>query len=295
MFGVPFALDREVHGLAPTAPGGAAPTEIHEADPEEALAWGDSSDWPEVATVPPRSQFPDAERVLVVGRDDSRGGFRLWSRGGGDFLVSRDGMSVRTHSRGVVRETWERILLAQVLPLVAALRGHELLHASGVLVDDTAIALVGPSGIGKSTFSRHLVDRGGTLIADDVLSLVEEGDHVLAHPGPAIAHLGSGDGHDKKRLTVATTTMPVRVGSVYFLQRVPAGSPAEITPVDQMPAFMANAFVNYVSDADRLTRQLSLYSVLSRSARVYRAAFPVTTSTEALASHLLRPGETHGT
>src|SRR5262245_11969164 len=83
-----------------------------------------------------------AERVLERRRRDGRLvmavdhhpdlGFRVYAPHNGRHLVSPDG--ARIFSTRPVRALWrwQRLLLAQVLPLAATLQGLELLHASAV-------------------------------------------------------------------------------------------------------------------------------------------------------------------
>ena len=62
-------------------------------------------------------------------------------------------------------------------------RGITCLHASCVVVGETALALVGQSGAGKSTTAAALSARGYSVISDDVLPLKEVEDRFYAIPG----------------------------------------------------------------------------------------------------------------
>ncbi len=66
---------------------------------------------------------------------------------------------------------WQRLLVAQVLPFAALLRGLEVFHASGVVLGGEAIALLGPSHSGKTSLAMELCDLGASFLADDVLAL----------------------------------------------------------------------------------------------------------------------------
>lgn len=57
-----------------------------------------------------------------------------------------------------------------------------LVHASCVCVQNKAILLVGPSGIGKSDLALRLIDRGAMLVADDYVNLTRKDDVVVASP-----------------------------------------------------------------------------------------------------------------
>jgi hypothetical protein len=71
-------------------------------------------------------------------------------------------------------------MLATVLLVLA---GHPVLHGSAVEVDGRALALVGASGMGKSTLSTLLVQDGAALITDDVLRLDPDGDGYVCRNG----------------------------------------------------------------------------------------------------------------
>lgn len=64
-----------------------------------------------------------------------------------------------------------------------------VLQASVVAIDGRALAIVGPSGSGKSSLALALIDRGAQLIGDDAVTLQRTGDHLVAAPPPNIAGL----------------------------------------------------------------------------------------------------------
>jgi hypothetical protein len=75
------------------------------------------------------------------------------------------------------------LLLGPVLAVLLELRGHLVLHASGVIVDDGAIAFLGASGWGKSTLAAALHARGHAIVADDIVALTVVDGDVLVQPG----------------------------------------------------------------------------------------------------------------
>lgn len=81
---------------------------------------------------------------------------------------------------------WQRVLLDTVFWTVSLLQGFELLHAGAVVTSRGLIALVGPSGAGKTTLAIELLRRGGVLFTDDIVALQARGDEAIAHPGPAL-------------------------------------------------------------------------------------------------------------
>ena len=74
-------------------------------------------------------------------------------------------------------------LLGPVMGFVMLLRGIVCLHASAIAVDGKAIALLGPAGSGKSTTAAAFSDRGYSILAEDVVTLDDRGEHFLVRPG----------------------------------------------------------------------------------------------------------------
>ena len=101
----------------------------------------------------------DGSVGLSVACDDEIG-FRVWAPRHGCYLVSPDGRRVLAAPPAGPAWRWERLVLAQVLPLAAVLRGLELLHASAVVVAGRAVAFLGGSGAGKTTLGRPHRARG---------------------------------------------------------------------------------------------------------------------------------------
>jgi hypothetical protein len=80
-------------------------------------------------------------------------------------------------------------LLGPVMGFVMLLRGIVCLHASAIAIGDEAIALVGPGGSGKSTTAAAFLKRGYRVLAEDVVTLDDRGDHFLVRPGYPLIRL----------------------------------------------------------------------------------------------------------
>jgi hypothetical protein len=134
------------------------------------------------------------------------------------FLISPDARSVHVEpAAGTPDVTVRHLMLNQVLPLVLSQRGRFVMHAAAVAVGDEVLALVGPTGSGKSTLVAACGRLGATVVADDSLVLHRRGSQWLAVPSyPAVrlwkdsldrlAWPDDGDGDvahyvDKRRLT----------------------------------------------------------------------------------------------
>jgi hypothetical protein len=92
---------------------------------------------------------------------------------------------------------WQQVLLGRILPNVGLERGYEALHASAVESPEGVVAVLAPSGMGKTTLATELMRRGWPLFADDVLVLRADADGLRAHPGAPLMNVavrGTGDG-----------------------------------------------------------------------------------------------------
>lgn len=87
---------------------------------------------------------------------------------------------------------WQRVLLDTVLWSVSLLRGFELLHASAVQTRHGVLALIAPTGGGKSSLAAEFLRRGAALFADDIVALAQaSGGEVIAYPGPQLMNVPS--------------------------------------------------------------------------------------------------------
>ena len=82
------------------------------------------------------------------------------------------------------------LLIATAIPMLMWKRGGIVLHAAGIVPAgmEQAIAIAGPSGIGKSTLAAGLIEAGGRLVGDDSLWLTMKGDTPIVSGLSAILH-----------------------------------------------------------------------------------------------------------
>lgn len=73
-------------------------------------------------------------------------------------------------------------LLGPILGLTLRLRGITCLHGSAIAIGDRTIALVGPSGSGKSSTAAAFACLGYPVLTDDKVALTESDDHYLVQP-----------------------------------------------------------------------------------------------------------------
>ena len=101
-----------------------------------------------------------------------------------EFLVSPDGRRIAynplSESSVLALETY---LLSMVLSYALLKLGYEVLHATAVIVDGEALALLGPSGYGKSTLAAAFLSAGYPVLTDDLLVLMETPKGMMVPPG----------------------------------------------------------------------------------------------------------------
>jgi hypothetical protein len=235
------------------------------------------------------------ERRLVDGRvglsvqRDPDVGFRVWAPRHGCYLVAPDGSDVAAAPPAGAAWRWERLMLAQVLPLAAALRGLEILHASAVEIAGHAVAFLGGSGVGKTTLAARIVARGARLVTDDVLAVDVANEAVRAHRGGAVARIDprelrtmTGDERrglgpvraraEKWHVTPALASDELPLGLTYHLVRRPEVDDVEIVwvrPYD--PALLlGSAFLSYLVGPERLRRQLDVCAAIADTTPLYQ-------------------------
>jgi hypothetical protein len=226
-----------------------------------------------------RPEFPDGQFPVSVER--SRSHYRLWYEDFGRYLVSADGKEVGCERNGVSRERQVRLLLAQALPLASALQGFEVLHASAISTGGRLAAFTGPSGAGKTTMASRLVQRGATLVADDVLALERRPHGLLAHPGPPMMVVGFDDDRpgpaigtsDKVHVAVPTVARPLPLERLYHLER---GRSLQVEPLedDGVRRVLSSMFAPYLATPGRLQRHLETAQLLSRHVELFRLQMP---------------------
>ena len=213
--------------------------------------------------------------------------FRYLYADGTEFVVDRAGTEVWARwTEDLSLEDTATYLLGPILGFLLRLRGLICLHASAVVVGGSVIGLLGPAGAGKSTTAASFADLGYSVASDDVLALIDRGDHFLVQPAyPRIrlwpesvsALYGAAD-----RLPLLTPTWekryldltaegysfqrePLPLAGIYWLgeRRDDASAPSvEPTPASAgMVALVGNSYGNYMLDREMRSRE---FEVLTR-------------------------------
>ncbi len=289
-----FGLDVEADVLPSYLQGaGAAPTGRRLATSVELLG----PPWPQDATLVCDERRPDGS-VLFQIEEHPSAGYLIHGPAYGTHKLSGDGHSLITATEGVADGIWQRLLIAQVLPFAALLQGLEVFHASGVVLDGEAIALLGPSRSGKTSLAMELCDRGASLLADDVLVLEVAGDRLRAHPGAPVAGIDReaperpGEvlaSDDRERvIRVQGASAPAQLGSLFFLDRREDG-PADpaFEPAGDAQMLLAATFNFVLATPDRLQGLLEVCA-LAAALTVERVVIGPDTGAPAAAKAILQ-------
>jgi hypothetical protein len=252
------------------------------------VADGAGAPWPPGARRISDERHPDGSVSFQI-EDGGEDGYRIAGPLYGCSEIAADGERLRGTPGEGGMEAWQRLLVAQVLPFVAVMRGLEVLHASAVATGSGAVAFSGGSGSGKTSLALALQRRGATLLADDVLAVECGGEELIAHPGAPVAgvELGEAERLDSdgvglgevlavnRRERVARTLLaeaPQPLRALFFLQRAAeAGEPRfERAPDPQL--LLASTFNLVLASPARLAGLLEVCAILARR-RVERVVF----------------------
>jgi hypothetical protein len=201
---------------------------------------------------------------------------------------------------------WQRALLSKVIPTVAVLRGYEALHASALETPHGAIALLAPSGAGKTTLALELLACGCKLICDDVLVLSEGEDGVLAHQAtphmnlePEAAGRAAWEGlieplasfgEEEWAIARQSATDARPLSAVFLLARRPQ-PPSELHALAPSPLPLAPYMLGVRADAGRRRDRFGLYGTLASQAALFELSFGPEDSPEELAETILHAVE----
>jgi hypothetical protein len=100
-----------------------------------------------------------------------------------EFLVDEAGTEIWARwPEPLTLEDATTYLLGPIMGFVMLLHGVDCLHASAIAIGSKAVALLGPAGSGKSTTAAAFAQRGFSILAEDVVTLDDRGDHFLVRP-----------------------------------------------------------------------------------------------------------------
>lgn len=218
------------------------------------------------------------------------------------FLLNRD-MTELDCSPAVDGPGWQRVLIGKVIPAVSVMIGYEGLHAAALDTPDGVVAIMAPSGGGKSTLTAALLGRGWSLFADDQLTLSRHDGIVRAHPGtshmniaqdhpPAVSPLALGESlaivSGEHWLAVRRTCRRERpVALLCLLERAP-GLTLDCERLAPTPLALAPYVLGLSEDPARLRERFLLHADLMREATLVRVTAGLEHSPHELAGLLER-------
>jgi hypothetical protein len=217
-----------------------------------------------------------------------------------DFVISANGRRVQWRKQSEVAiESFEAYLTSFAISGALIQQGEEPLHATVVASDRGAVGLIGPSGAGKSTLAAFLMERGGSLVTDDMLRLEFRGDVALAFPGQGRLKLfkesaekilkETADSGRFNPLTEKLIFQPSRVAkpndpqplsALYYLDTPPVHidpnsiSIERLSGVDLFKTIAASTFNSRLNAAERLERQFHFAERVARTVPVYKLMYP---------------------
>jgi hypothetical protein len=220
-------------------------------------------------------EWRDGDRISL-GIDHTDAGYRFLVAGVGLFELSEDGRRLSCCPVPAAGWEWRRYLIGQVLPFAALLQGLEVFHASAVEIDGGAVAISGPSGVGKSTLALELYLGGAGFVTDDVLAVEERAGVVLAHAGVAMAKVrrSTPAGMLEIRRPVSPVSEPIPVEAFCLLQSSGNGAFGLTEGGADSRQLLGSTFNLVVADAERLSAHMHLCATLAAQARMLTAALP---------------------
>ena len=233
---------------------------------------------------------------LRVAVDPSGEYFAFLYHDGARFAVDRHGREVwGDWPQGYTVEDACTYLLGPVMGLVLRLRGIHCLHASGIVLDNGAIALAGPPGAGKSTLAAAFGRSGFPVLSDDIVALKEDDGRFFVQPGyprvnlwPESVRMLFGFENALSRITPTWdkrylaldekgcrfATEPSLLRVIYILgEREPCAGEVVIEELADSEAFMAlvaNSYSNYLLDRDMRSREFAVLGQLFAGVPVRR-------------------------
>lgn len=147
-------------------------------------------------------QAPEQPGSVVYRGPD---GVWWWCDGVGAFHISTDARLIDVYpDAGAEEQLIGLMLTGPVAALVLPHFGYPTLHASAVVTSAGAVAFLGAKQQGKSTLASVFLQRGATLVTDDLLLLELRDGALYAMPGPPYLKVWAPTAERVLRLNPAT-------------------------------------------------------------------------------------------
>lgn len=284
-FGLPLSIDQRIQicGLGQSCGSVVDPPSCIRLDDREL-----KRRWTTSKTVPVRVREAHFGDTLLIAVDFAEpAGYMLWVRDFGRVLISPDGLELLCEP-DLTSDDWTSILPFQALPLAATIRGLEVLHASGVVLDGRALLIAGPPGAGKSSLAAALVRSGAQLLSDDSVALQLSDGTLTAYAGSIALQLRPAEDErlsaderaelgrsvspvaGKRRYVRASTPNPAPLARLFLLERSAEGPPVERLDAVNPFELLASTFNLSVRTPERLVRQLDVVSAIASGGMAHR-------------------------
>lgn len=188
------------------------------------------------------------------------------------FRVSADQVVVDARDRAVAAD----LLVPAVWSIVLTARGRESLHGCAVARGGRAVAVLGASGVGKSTAGLALLDRGWRVVTDDLVTFDPAGNAI---PGPPFVRLlpdrvggrvGQLDAAGKLRVCAAACPDPVPLAAMVVLAEEHADW-TQLVGVAAVAALLRQFYSPLLTHPDQARQRLELAADLAGRVPVYGA------------------------
>lgn len=198
-------------------------------------------------------------------------GYRITVEDAGTFAISEDGSHI-IHLGGadLNRGAVVGALVYCTFYLALALHNVFCLHASSLRIDDRTIALLGPSGVGKSTLGVYLGERW-QRIADDILPITQPTTKPIVLPHFPQARLGS------DQAPMVGVPAHLHLSSIYILHVPSAPTLPEITSLAGRSALQAMLFETVgvsLFTQELLIQHIELLNRVQQSIPVKQLVYP---------------------
>ena len=238
--------------------------------------------WPDTAELISDQRQPEGGVNFRI-EADREAGYLIWGPSYGANLLSGDGRRLLFSVGSGGADAWQRLLIAQVLPFAAVVRGLEVLHASAVVAEQGAVAFLGPSRAGKTSLALALCRRGARFLADDVLALEQADETLIGHPGAPVAGIDRAEAdrlqeggvlrqrdilavNPRERIAhIRKMAEPAPLQALFFLDRRPDGPPQpRFEPAADAQMLLAATFNLVLAAPQRLRRLLDVCALAGR-------------------------------
>lgn len=221
---------------------------------------------------------------FLASRDAASQAVRMTYSDGFVFQIDAAGQNIDIQwPEGHAIEELIPAFLGPVMGVALRLRGVVCVHASAVVIDGQAVALIGDSGAGKSTTAAAFAKYGHPVMTDDVLALTLDGSEFIVSPaypwvrlwpdsvaglfGDAEALPRMVAGWDKRILDL---TQPgyrfqadaLPLAALYFLgPRLETGEPPQagaMNPTEALMQLITDSFATNFQDKPRRAAEFTL-------------------------------------